>query len=65
MGKTLLQQSHGSAGAEHADGHEYGDEVGYDADGCFETIFGTVDKGLIDIDFAYGSLYDKPADDAK
>ena len=65
MGKTLLQQSHGSAGAEHADRHEYCDEVGYDADGCFETIFGTVDKSLINIDFSDGCLYDKPADDTK
>ena len=63
--EPLFEQAHSSAGAEHTHCYEDGDEVGDNADGCFETVFSSVDKCLIYIDFADGCLNDKPADNAE
>lgn len=43
------EEVHGARGAEHGDGHQYGHQVGYDGDGGLETLFGTFDKGVVDV----------------
>ena len=65
MSEPLFEQAHGSTGAEHANCYEDSDEVGNDADGGLKTVFGSVDKSLIYIDFFDGGLDDEPTYDTQ